>query len=159
MYQHSVLAPFLCNYAEYEPAPFEPQPENFTQESGDRNVFVPCPYGGPATPSWKIGKHFYTFSTLPNNFIQVASGLIIKEIISNMTGLSFQCFSPSGKGLFVDKSSVGVLRVPEYTEKIEDSYYYGKLHKLRCDTPLLTTLTWALRNTVMHKRSMYVPGS
>ena len=83
---------------------------------------MPCPFGGLAIPSWKIGEHIYTLSTLPTNFIQVASGLIIKEIHSNMSGLSFQCFSPIGKGLLVDTSSVGFLNVQTSTEKPEDAH-------------------------------------
>lgn len=91
--------------------PYHSQPINFTRNENDENVFVPCPYGGPAAQTWKIGDQFYSSSTLPENYHPTIGGLIIGSIQSNMSGLTFQCFSPNGTGLYVDESSVGTLSV------------------------------------------------
>ena len=92
-------------------SPYFPQPMNFTRKENDENVFIPCPYGGPAIPTWKIGDHYYTPSTLPENYHRTIGGLIISSIENKMTGLTFQCFSPNGTGLYVEESSVGTLTV------------------------------------------------
>ena len=107
-------------------ARFELQPMNFTRKAGDHNVFVPCPYGGPAVPSWKIGSSYHSSTTLPNHFKIVPSGLLITTILYIMSGLSFQCFTPTGKAVSVYKSSVGTLMV-------DDNLSDGKLTITVCD--------------------------
>ena len=101
-----------CSYAQ-----FGIGPQNITRDEGNRNIFIPCPFGGPAAVSWKIGDRFYTQTTLPQPYIPVTSGLIIRFVYRNMSGLSFQCFTPTGEGLTVDESSSGILTVkPSLTE-------------------------------------------
>ena len=112
----------------YHNIQFEHKPTNFTQDPGDKNVYVPCPFGGPALPTWRIGNHYYTYSTLPEDFHQVAGGLIISSIESNMTGLDFQCYSPTGNGLAVFESSTGILTVQNSTTKDSktlNKYYWS----------------------------------
>lgn len=95
-------------------------PHNITQDEGDRNIFIPCPFGGPAAVSWKIGNNTYTETTLPSQYITVSSGLIIETVKLDMSGLAFQCFTPTGVGLYVQESSIGILTVlPSLTESEE----------------------------------------
>ena len=93
---------------------FHPQPTNLTVDVREKNVFIPCPFGGPAIHTWKIRDHFYTSSTLPQYYHPTIGGLIISSLQSNMSGLTFQCFTPNGIGLYVDESTVGTLTVTDH---------------------------------------------
>lgn len=86
-------------------------PTNITRYAGDKNVYIPCPFGGPAAVTWRIGDQFYSQSTLPEPYNYVPGGLIIGKITVNMSGLSFQCFTPLNDGLYDIGSSTGVLTV------------------------------------------------
>lgn len=119
----------MCNYnnacAGVEYVHFQPQPANITQKPGDVHVFIPCPFGGPSIPTWKIGDYSYSYSTLPKNFQVVRSGLIIKSIDSSMSGLTFQCLSPTGNGITVDGSAIGKLTVTvNMTNVTNNGKYY-----------------------------------
>ena len=95
---------------------------NITRAAGDRNVFIPCPFGGPAAVTWRIGENYYAQSTLPEPYTSVPGGLIIGIVYQNMSGLSFQCLTPSNNGLYDTESRKGMLTVkPTPSGTLKDS--------------------------------------
>lgn len=92
---------------------------NITRYVGDKNVYIHCPFGGPAAVTWRIGDHFYSQSSLPEPFIYVPGGMIIRVITMDMSGLSFQCFTPSNLGLYDIGSSTVVLIVKPVQRLVE----------------------------------------
>ena len=98
-------------------------PTNITENAGKTNVFIPCPFGGPAAVTWGIGDHYYSQSTLPEQYTSVPGGLIIGVIQPNMSGLSFQCLTPSSNGLYDTESRKGILTV--LGTQFEESYSDG----------------------------------
>ena len=122
--------------------PFQPEPTNITVDVQERNIFIPCPFGGPAIHTWKIGDHFYTSTTLPQYYHPTVGGLIISSLQSNMSGLTFQCFSPNGIGLYVDKSTVGTLTITDNRDEVISCDRRSGIlkinHRLPCvDQPLV----------------------
>ena len=51
---------------------------------------------------------------LPQDFHSTVGGLFISPLQSNMSDLTFQCFTPNGTGLYVDKSTEGTLTVTDH---------------------------------------------
>lgn len=97
-------------------------PTNITRAAGDKNVFIPCPFGGPAAVTWRIGETYYAQSTLPEPYTSVPGGLIIGVVHPNMSGLSFQCLTPSNDGLYAAGSGTGMLTVQSTTtDTLQDS--------------------------------------
>ena len=78
-------------------------------------MFIPCPFGGPAAVTWRIGENYYAQSTLPEPYTSVPGGLIIGVVYQNMSGLSFQCLTPSNNGLYDPESGKGILTVRSTT--------------------------------------------
>ena len=56
---------------------------------------------------------------LPQDFHSTVGGLFISPLQSNISGLAFQCFTPNGTGLYVDKSTEGTLTVTDHHNDTE----------------------------------------
>ena len=91
-------------------------PTNITRHVGDTNVFIPCPFGGPASVTWRIGDTHYAQSRLPDPYFSIPGGLILRAIEEDMSGLIFQCLIPSNDGLYTTESDKGTLIVSLSTQ-------------------------------------------
>lgn len=86
-------------------------PRDITRAEREIDVYVPCPFAGPYSPSWKINNIVYEAFNLPERFIPASYGLLITVIEKDMDGTTFQCLVYTGVNYTIQYSSIGKLTV------------------------------------------------
>ena len=67
-----------------------------TLKEGDLDVFIDCPFDGPATPFWRIDDVYYDITQVPSPYVALLkpSGLNIRLVIRELDGTTLQCVVP-----------------------------------------------------------------
>ena len=86
-------------------------PTDITRTVGADDVVILCPSYEKIAPIWSINEYTYTIITLPKDFKPAFANLVIPYVFEYMNKFTFQCFIPTGVGLEVMNSSIGVLTV------------------------------------------------
>ena len=90
---------------------FDNGPRNISRTEDERNVYIPCPFPGSASPIWLINGIYYEAFHLPENMVSVSFGLLITVVTVEMDGKTFQCMVSTGVDFEFYKSTVGRLTV------------------------------------------------
>lgn len=86
-------------------------PNNITRRSGDKNIFIPCPFAGPYLPLWLINNVKYELYSIPDTFVPSLYGLLIPKVSISLNQTRFQCIISTGHSNDVHVSTLGILTV------------------------------------------------